>query len=252
MPVAQVAGRRPAGRRVGGIRRRERRAAPAFHRRGGEQEVMVVGDIADPVGALRVDLRQVGAIRRDRRFVGARGIRVAADAHVDVRRHVRQVPGARDQRGQPIRARQRAPGPRRTLHHVDPVVIGAGVRGRQAQCPRQQVGGRGGPGLLAAVCLPPVVGVQVEQRLRRQRGDLGVVRKPPGQRLHPGGVGVFVDGQCGAGMARRERGDQATVARRRGRRPVPVARASASATRGAAAASMSALMVGPSAQARPQ
>ena len=66
----EVVRARAAGDGVGLLRRGDRDRAAAFHRRGRPQEVQIVRDVADAVGALRVHLREVGAVRCDRALVG--------------------------------------------------------------------------------------------------------------------------------------------------------------------------------------
>ena len=99
---------------------------------------MVVRDVADAVGALRIDLFEVSLVGGDRLLVGRHRVRVAPDAHVDVRRHVQQVTRARHGVAQPVRARQRSLRVRRRFHQVDPVMIGAGVLRRERERAVQQ------------------------------------------------------------------------------------------------------------------
>ena len=179
-------------------------------------------DVADPVRALRVHLRLVGAVGGDRRLVRPRRVGVAAGAHVDVGRHVQQVAGAGHERAQAVRAGERAPGLARALHHVDPVVVGARMVRRELQRAREQVGRCAGPRLRRAVGVPPVVRVEVEFGLGGEHQDLGVARKLPRELAHLRRVGLLVDGR-GVGVARRKRRDQRLMARRRagGQRPCP-------------------------------
>ena len=69
-PGAAVPRARTAGRRIRGAGGGDRFGAAAFHRRRGPEEVLVVRDVADAVGALRIDLLQVTLVGSDRCLVG--------------------------------------------------------------------------------------------------------------------------------------------------------------------------------------
>ena len=62
-------------------------------------------------------------IDRDRRLVGRERVAVAADAVVDVARHVDDVTGAGHQRGEPVSRRLGPFGPIRRLDRVDVEVV---------------------------------------------------------------------------------------------------------------------------------
>ena len=174
----------PAGRRPGGLAASRASRCAAGHRRGGPQEVVVVRHVADAVGALRVDLRQIAPVGLDRALVGPdRRLRSG-------RRACRCAPACAA--GGPSRAprsRRKSAlgwarcGWARGFLQVDPVVVRAGKAGSQRQRAEQRVD-LGRPGLGAAVRRPPVVGVQVEQRLGRQQRDVGIAGVALRQRAH--------------------------------------------------------------------
>ncbi len=74
--------------------------------------------------AVGPDVSEVGGRRA---LVGCDRAGEVAGARVDVRRHVQQVADGRDQRFEPLRARQRALGRSRSLDGVDVVVVRADV-----------------------------------------------------------------------------------------------------------------------------
>ena len=106
-PRAAIVASGTAGGWIGCAGRGEGRGAAPVHRGGSPQEMPVVRDVADAVRALRIDLRDVAVVRRDRPLVGRDRLGVATGAHVDVRRHVQQVPGTRHEAAQPVGARLR-------------------------------------------------------------------------------------------------------------------------------------------------
>ena len=171
-------------------------------------------DVADAVGALRVDGLQVAPVGLDRLPVGEDRVLVTADAQVDVRRHVHEVAGARHAVAQEVGARLAVARPGRRLLEVNPVVMRAGVIGNERQRAGQLRDDRRRPRLRLAVGLPPVVRVQVEDRLGGEHRDFPVLRQAPGQRFHRPGVAFLVEVAAGR-MADRQRGDQALL---RGRR----------------------------------
>ena len=211
MPGAAVAATGAAGARIRGARRVERKRAAAVHRRGSPQEMPIVRDVPDAVGTLRVDLCDVALVGADRALVGRDRVGVAAGAHVDVRRHVQQVARSRHQPPQPVRARPCLLRMRRRLHQVDPVVVGAGVRRCLRERAREQRADLRGPRACAAILRPPVVRVQVQQRLRGERGDVGVARIGAGEGVHAQRIRLLVDsrGIVGERMPRRQCVDRA-------------------------------------------
>ena len=91
------------------------------------QEVPVVRMVKQWIHALRLALSDVGSVRLTRLDVGERCIVIAADADIDVRGHVHQVPGTRGQRAEPVGRSLGALRSRGCLHDVDVEVIGARV-----------------------------------------------------------------------------------------------------------------------------
>ncbi len=206
-----------------------------------------MSDVADAVGALRIDGGEIASIGLDRALIGEDRVVVAPRAQVDVRRHVQQVPRAGDPVAQQVGARQAPCRVPRRLLQVDPVVVRAGVVGREFDGPLQQRLDLAGPWLRRAVRVPPIVGMQVEQRLGGEQGDVAVARVPRRERAHLVRVARLVDRAAG-GWRRASAAISACCAgdaRARWR----CASRSALATCGADPGAMSLLIVGPCTQA---
>jgi len=169
--------------------------APAGDGRGDPAEVPVVGDVAGEVDravrAAGLDERRVGLRRL---HVVQRGVVVAADADVDVRRHVHQVSGRGCQVGQPVGV---GLGPLRLaglLDGVDVQVNGAYVIRIEAQGLLQGGDDLRGPGPLLAVGEPEVPGVQVHQRFGGQGENGRIFRIAGGDDPHRVGVRLVQSG----------------------------------------------------------
>ena len=169
--------------------------------------------VADAVRALRLELREVALVRRERALVGGRGVGIPPDAHVDVRRHVQEVPRPGHEGLELLRTRQRAPWRRGRFHEVNPVVVRAWMFRRNPQRRGEEGFDLRSPGLRRAVAFPPVVRVQVELRLGCECQHVGVARIRLGERAHPLGVAFLVD-DARLRVARSERGDQRAMAGR--------------------------------------
>ena len=143
---------------------------------------------------------------------------VLSGPHVDVRRHVDQVPGSRHQLRQPVGAGQRPLGRGRGLHRVDIEVAGA----RMVRVLGDRLLQRGHHGLgvrtrLGATVGPVVPGRQVHQRLGVQRLHVGIVGVLLRQRREGVGVGGIERGAVGdrlGSVALGHRVDQVTLDRR--------------------------------------
>jgi len=96
---------------------------------------------------------------------------------------------------------------------VDPVVEGAGVLGHEGERARELGANRGRPRSRTAVLLPPVVGMQVQQRLGGEQRHAGMTRVAAREGTHALRVGVFVEDAI-ARVAQGQRIDQRTLHRR--------------------------------------
>ena len=231
----------------------ERHLALPVGRRGEPEEVDVVRVVGHRIHALGPALGDVALVGLDRQLVALHRVGVAADALVDVRRHVDHVPGVGQQR------QQRVGGGfgllrRHRLHQVDVHV----QRARMLRMAPHHVLGEGddlgGAGVRLAVAHPVAPGPQVHHRLDVEHRDVGVVGE---LRVHgPHGVRVgLVVGVAVFGLAR--------VALRRAPRSAPARAAAAEAASdsafftsssacGSSFGSIIALMLGPSTSAWPQ
>jgi len=88
-----------------------------------QQEVQVMGVVGERIGTAWPVGVDIDFIDRDRRLVGRERVAVAADAVVDVARHVDDVTGAGHQRGEPVSRRLGPFGPIRRLDRVDVEVV---------------------------------------------------------------------------------------------------------------------------------
>ena len=143
----------------------------------------------------------------------------------------------------------------RGLDHVDVVVDGAGVvRIRLEHAFQRRNDLSGSPFRSCSARLPIIPRAQVHQRLGVQHGDHLIFRVPAGHLLHRLGVGCVEGGALRrwvVGIPHRERFNQYLFARCDSIlqfRCIPLAASAA----GTAAASIGALMFGPSASASPQ
>ncbi len=79
-----------------------------------------------------IPARQIRLIGMSRMRIPLRRVMVAAQTHIDMGRHMHQVPGARHQAGQAIRAGHRPLRSRCGFDRMDVVMTGAGVIGTLA------------------------------------------------------------------------------------------------------------------------
>jgi hypothetical protein len=91
--------------------------------------VQVVRVVAHRVEPLRLTLRQVILVSGNRADIGFRRIGVAANAEIDVRRHVHHVTGGRHHRPEAIGALLREFRRGRSFNEMNVVVIGAWMIG---------------------------------------------------------------------------------------------------------------------------
>ena len=136
---------------------------------------------AGPVPELRV--------RLDGPRVGGHRAPVVPAQHVQVRRHVVQVPGVGDQSAEPVGNHQALLRRGGHLHQVDVHVQQARVpQGRRVgQCPLQHPLGLGGAGTrcrLAGAQVPQLPWGQVHQRVGVERGHVEVVAELPVDAAH--------------------------------------------------------------------
>ena len=101
--------------------------APPLHARRAPEEVDVVRVVHHWIEAGRPRALEVPLVDGDRAHVRVDGLRVVPGPHVDVRRHVDEVAGARDEVVQPARRSEPALRMRRRLDGVDVVMIRARV-----------------------------------------------------------------------------------------------------------------------------
>ena len=176
-------------------------------------------DVERPLGA---PVLEVGA---DRGLVPVHHVVVVPAKHVDMRRHVDQVPGIRHQRAQRIRRAQRLFRERRHLHQVHVEVQEARVphrlliaRQRLLQH-RLCLGRRRALGRAAALEVPHLPGREIEQRLGEDRAHLAALGMRPERHAH--GIGeVAVPGR----HVRDRLGLRIAGGQRRDHRPLPVRR----------------------------
>ena len=172
------------------VGRGQRHVALAQHLRRDQREMDVVRIVAERIDALRAGLGEIGFVGLLRRLVGVERIEVAADAVVDVARHVNDVAGARHQRREPVGIGLRPLGPVRRLDEMDVEVDGADMGGAAREHRLEPLQDAGGPPLrLVAAGLPVVPGLRVHRRLGRERGDVVVVGKLVGDGRHRVGIG---------------------------------------------------------------
>ncbi len=126
----------------------------------------VVGVVAHRIHALRLALRDVVLVRDDRELVAPRGVLVAPDPLVDVRRHVNHVTRAGHEREQPVRRDFRLFRSFRGLDEMN-------VEMERERVMRVAIDNRldeghdlGGPRLRFAVRRPVAPGSQVHHRFR--------------------------------------------------------------------------------------
>ena len=186
--------------------------APVHRRRVGE-EAVVVPEVHRVVAG-RAGPGEVGLVGLDRAAVGLGGVGVAADALVDVRRHVDDVPGRGHQPRQALRRGHRALRTARGLDRVDVVVVRAGVLGVARQHRLQRGDDLLGSWSRLAVQGPELPRVHVHQRLGEEDLHVVVLRVRAGHVAHRGGVGLvrrLLRGRIerlGPLVARGQRGDQ--------------------------------------------
>ncbi len=155
---------------------------------------MVVRHVTERIDALCVAAAggEVGVIGLDRPLVRDHRVVPAADARVDVRRHVHEVSRTRDQLAQPVGRRDAALRIRRGLDRVHVQVQRAGVVGilRDHRLEGGDDLGRVALGLQLRVVVVP--GLQVHQRLGVQDLCIGIVGSRRGKLRGRGRVG-FVE-----------------------------------------------------------
>jgi hypothetical protein len=127
---------------------------------------------------LRAALRDVVHVGRNRKLVALDRVRVAADALIDVRRHVDHVAGGRHQRQQRVGGTLAALRRIGTLDEMDVHVH----RARVFRVARHDVLGQldhfRGAGVRRAVALPVAPRPQVHHRLDVERRRVEIVREP--------------------------------------------------------------------------
>ena len=167
------------------VGRLERRLDLAEEHRAVDLEVVVVAAV-ERVEVERALALEVLAIGLDRPLVPRDDVAVAAAQHVDVRRHVLQVPGVGHEPAQLVRRRQRALRKRRHLHRVQVEVQQPGVRLRRARHGPLEHGERlarvGALGRLAGLQVPELPRRAADQRLGEQRRHVGIVSELAGRR----------------------------------------------------------------------
>ena len=204
------------------VGRLERRLDLAQEERAVDLEVVVVAAV-ERVEVERALALQVLAIGLDGPLVPRDDVAVAAAQHVDVRRHVLQVPGVGHEPAQLVGRRQRALRKRRHLHRVEVQVQQPGVRLRRARHAPLQHGERlervGALGRLAGLQVPELPRSPADQRLGEQRGHVGIVAELAVGGPHRLGVGVAPErallGRRRRREARCQRLDQRTLDRGR-------------------------------------
>ena len=187
----------------------DREFRPSTEGGGGPQEVDVVGVVGDRVEPLGVALRDVVEIGGDRALVGRDGVVVAADADVDVSRHVDQVAGGGHELAEGVRARLgevRFP----RFHQVDVVVVRARVVGMRRDHLFEEFLRLQGARLRLAAA-PVVPGHRVHDRRGVQGGRLRIVGELLGylrDGVDPGCVESRPVGVLVGGVAARQSADQ--------------------------------------------
>ena len=152
---------------------------------------MVVRHVAERVHARsRLADREIAVVRDDRLLVGDHGVVPAADPRVDVRGHVHEVAGARQQLAQRVRGRDALGRVRRGFDRVHVEVQRTGVLGiaRDHRFERRDDLGR--VALRLAGGVPVIPGLQVHHRLRVKRRRVEVVRVLRGHLAHRGRIGL--------------------------------------------------------------
>ena len=173
--------------------RLERRLDLAQEERAVDLEVVVVTAV-ERVEVERALALQVLAIGLDGPLVPRDDVAVAAAQHVDVRRHVLEVPGVGHEPAQLVGRGQRALRKRRHLHRVEVEVQQPGVRLRRARNAPLQHGERlarvGALGRLAGLHVPELPRSPADQRLRAEGRHVGIVAELAVGGPHRLGVGV--------------------------------------------------------------
>jgi hypothetical protein len=159
-----------------------------------------VGDVADTVRALRVDLREVACIRCDCRLVRCDRVVVASHPHIDVCWHVKKMTRGRHEMRKGVGARQRALGMRRSLPNMDSVMVCACVPRLERDRSIEQRENLGRPRSRLPVCVPPVVRMQIQKRFGGQRGDFRIARPSSSEDAHALGIRGLIDDVRIAGM----------------------------------------------------
>ena len=180
----------------------------------------VVRIIAEPIHAHRRACRgEIVLVYRDRRLVVGERVEITAHAIIDVARHVHEMAGAGNGAAQPIGVGLGALRIVGSFHRVDVIVDRAGMirSARQHALEHRHDGGALRIGL-ASAGLPIIPGAEIHHRLGIEHCDLVVVRERGGDFAHRLGVGRVE--RCTLGfrvlrVARRQRGDQRLLARRR-------------------------------------
>ena len=172
--------------------------AAAFHVLGSPQEVDVVGVVhvrVHPPWGFSLDIGLVGL---NRPGIAERRVVVQAEAHIDMRGHVDQMAGTRNQLAQPAGVGQGAFGLRRGFNRVDIVVDSPDVVGKALQDTLQSRHELQGVGFGLTLGGPVVPGPDIHQRGRKQGPGVRIVRVALGQATHGLGIGAVQGVAVGA------------------------------------------------------
>jgi hypothetical protein len=154
-----------------------------------EEVAVVAVPVVGGHEALRPDRGVLARLRRHGRLVDAHRIAVAADAHVDVRRHVDEVRRLRCDRAESIGGGERAFGLTARVEGVDQEVVEAGMHRLRLQPALQAFADEGDvAGRPAGLAIPPVAARRDHHGFGPEHKDVGIVRVRVGQRAHALGV----------------------------------------------------------------
>ncbi len=135
-----------------------------------------MGVVHHRVDARRLLRRDVGLVDLDGARVRVGGVRVAADPHVDVRRHVHDVAGRRHGGRDRVGSAERPLGMRRRLDGVDVVVVRARMAGGAGEDLLERRHDLLRAGLRLPVARPEIPRPEHHQRLGEEHGGVEVVR----------------------------------------------------------------------------
>ena len=164
--------------------------AAALHVLGSPQEVDIVGIVHVRIHPLRGFGLDIGLVGLNRPGIAEGRVAIQAEAHIDMRRHMDQMAGTRNQLAQPAGVGQGPVGLGRGFNRVDIVVDSADVVGKALQDALQSRHELQGVGFGLTVGCPVVPRPDIHQRGRKQGPGVRIVRIALGQATHGLGIGA--------------------------------------------------------------